>query len=282
MLSPANSTTCTVEELEFLTLAESVDKTLSRLDRSEREILAQRYELLSNVASYNGLLLGVSNTAWSNHTKQVELILKDLERTYVNSYNSTGNLNNKNFFTQRKITFQRLNNALLRFGQPDMGGRLLTGDVRTNLGLCSKSIVHQWNKLPGDATSIPNFTKNYETVAKMSRNLKRVGYVGIALTGINAAANIQKACTVEDSTSCSKSKYTQTGMAGGSIVGAGLGGYAVTWGVCSTVFSLPTVGTSTLWCGILAGSAGGILGGSIGGKYGEDLGDIVYQTTNNL
>lgn len=68
LLSPANSKECTVEEAEFLDIAESVDRTLLKLDSSERQILAKRYDLLSNVASYNGLLLGVSNTAWNAHT----------------------------------------------------------------------------------------------------------------------------------------------------------------------------------------------------------------------
>ncbi|MCG6202919.1 hypothetical protein [Psychromonas antarctica] len=57
-----------MEEAEFLDIAESVDRTLLKLDSSERQILAKRYDLLSNVASYNGLLLGVSNTAWNAHT----------------------------------------------------------------------------------------------------------------------------------------------------------------------------------------------------------------------
>ncbi|MFT4776759.1 MAG: hypothetical protein ACI9B7_001132 [Oleispira sp.] len=43
----------------------------------------------------------------------------------------------------------------------------------------------------------------------MAKNLNRVGYVGIALTGLDAAANIQKACTVGNDAACSKSKYPQ-------------------------------------------------------------------------
>jgi predicted Zn-ribbon and HTH transcriptional regulator len=74
LLSPANSKECTVEEAEFLDIAESVDRTLLKLDSSERQVLAKRYDFLSNVASYNGLLLGVSNTAWNAHTSQEKSI----------------------------------------------------------------------------------------------------------------------------------------------------------------------------------------------------------------
>ncbi|MCG6202853.1 hypothetical protein, partial [Psychromonas antarctica] len=221
-----------------------------------------------------------SNTTWNAHTSQVKSILKDLERSYVNSYNSTGNLNNQSFFTRRKVYFQRLDNALSRFGQPAMGGKLLSGDVRSNLGLSSKSIVHQWSKQPGNVTTIPNFAKNYETVAKMSRNLKRVGYVGIALTGVDAVANIQKACSVGDDAQCRKAKYTQTGKAGASVVGGIGGGMFATWATCSLVFGLPSAGTSTFWCAVVAGTAGGYVGAEAGGYVGNKGGEFLYRTNS--
>lgn len=279
LLSPATSRECTIEEAEFLNIAKAVDSTLLKLSNSEKQLLVNRYEFLSNVASYNGLFLGVSNTAWNAHTKQVKLILKDLERTYVTSYKLNGNLNNRSFFTQRKIQFARLDTALSRFAQPTLGGKLISGDIRSNLGLSTKSIIHQWSKQPGNVTTIPNFHKNYAAVAEMSRNLKRVGYVGIALTGFDAVANIQKACTVSDTTACSKAKFTQTGKAAGSIVGGTLGGAAATWATCSIVFSLPTGGTSFFWCSLVAGAGGGYAGGMIGGSGGDYIGEKLYIST---
>lgn len=277
LLSPANAQECTIEEAEFLNIAKAVDLTLLKLSNSEKQLLVNRYEFFSNVASYNGLLIGVSNTAWKAHTAQVTSILKDIERTYVTSYKSSGNLNNRNFFTQRKIQFARLDAALSRFGQPSLGGKLVTGDIRSNLGLSSKSIIHQWNKQPANATTVPNFHKNYAAVAEMSRNLKRVGYLGIMLTGVDAVSNIQKACTVGDDAQCSKSKYTQTGKAVGSIGGGALGGAVATWATCSIVFGLPTSGTSFFWCAVVAGAGGGYAGGKYGGEYGESKGEVLYK-----
>ena len=95
-----------------------------------------------------------------------------------------------------------------------------------NLGLSSKSIIHQWNKNPANTSTIPDFKNNYTTVAGMAKNLNRVGYVGIALTIFDAAANVKKACTVGDEAACSKSKYTQTGKAVGSVGGGMAAGYA--------------------------------------------------------
>jgi hypothetical protein len=278
LLSPADAQECTIEEAEFLNIAKAVDLTLLKLSNSEKQLLVNRYEFLSNVASYNGLFLGVSNTAWNAHTSQVKSILKDLERTYVTSYKSNGNLNNRSLFTQRKIQFARLDTALSRFAQPNFGGKLISGDIRSNLGLSSKSILHQWSKQPGNVTTVPNFHKNYAAVAKMSRNLKRVGYVGIALTGFDAVANIQKACTVSDTATCSKAKYTQTGKAGSSILGGIGGGMVATWATCTLVFGLPTGGTSAFWCAVAAGSAGGYAGGKYGGELGGFLGEELYMS----
>ncbi|MBU2872007.1 hypothetical protein [Colwellia sp. E2M01] len=277
LLSPADAQECTIEEAEFLNVAKAVDLTLLKLSNSEKQLLVNRYEFFSNVASYNGLLIGVSNTAWNAHTAQVKSILKDIERTYVTSYKSSGNLHNKNFFTQRKIQFARLDAALSRFGQPSLGGKLVAGDIRSNLGLSSKSIIHQWNKQPTNATTIPNFHKNYAAVAEMARNLKRVGYLGIVLTGVDAVSNVQKACTVGDDAQCSKSQYTQTGKAVGSIGGGVLGGAVATWATCSIVFGLPTGGTSFFWCAVVAGVGGGYAGGKYGGEYGESKGEVLYK-----
>ncbi|SON52106.1 hypothetical protein [Vibrio tapetis] len=278
LLSPAESNTCTLEEAQFLDIAKSVDRTLIALDRSERETLAKRYDFLSNVANYNGLLLGLSHNAWNAQVSQVKSILKDLEKSYVSSYKNNGNLSNSAFFTKRNMHFQRLDSALSRFGQPKMGGRIIAGDIRKNLGLSSRSIIYHWGQQKGGVTSIPNFSKNYATVASMSRNLKRVGYIGIALTGVDATANIKKACLTKSKAQCSKVKYTQIGKATGSISGGLVGGGVATWGVCTLMFGLPTGGTSAFWCAVVAGGAGGYVGGNMAGKYGESTGELLYKS----
>ena len=173
--------------------------------------------------------------------------------------------------------FQRLDNALSKFGQPIIGGNIIPGDIRGNLGLSSKSIIHQWSKQPGTVTNIPNFAKNYETVAKMSRNLKRVGYLGIVLTGVDSLSNIQKACTVGDDGQCRKSKYTETGKAVGSIGGGFLSG-ALAYGACNIIFGAPTAGTSLFWCSLVVGGGAGIVGGNYGGSGGQYLGEEIYKS----
>ncbi|WDE04215.1 hypothetical protein SG34_023170 [Thalassomonas viridans] len=277
LLSPATSSQCTLEEQAFYEVAKAVDLALLKLSTQERELLAKRYDFLASVASYNGLLLGVSNTSWNAHVRQVEGILKDIEGAYTASYNAHGNLNNNIFLERRRTHFARLNDALLRFGQPELGNRIKTGDIRSNLGLSTKSTIHQWKKLSGPAETIPNFARNYETVSKMASNLKRVGYLGIALTGIEAGVNIDKACTVGSEFACNHAKHKETGKAVGSIVGGAALGWGASYIGCNILFGLPSSGTSFFWCSLITGTTGGYLGGIGGSLGGQWAGNKVYS-----
>jgi len=71
----------------------------------ERELLVSRYEMISNIASYNGLLLGVAHTGWKAHVNQVEAILKEIEAAYVRTYSNNGRLSKQSFFNFRKANF---------------------------------------------------------------------------------------------------------------------------------------------------------------------------------
>lgn len=277
LISPTNSQECTEFEQQFQKYADEVDKKLRELDEREREILAKRYELLSNAAKYNGMLLGVANNSWTTHVTQVKTILTDLETAYVNSFNRHGSLKNSQFLQRRNLMFTRLDTALSRFAQPTLGGSLAAGNIRQNLGLSSKSMIHHWKSQGGTAQSIPHFAENYKTVANMAKNLKRVGYVGIALTGVEASANIVKACTEGNTQACTKSNYVESGKAVGAVIGGAGGGFLATWGVCTLAFSIPSGGTSALWCGIVAGSAGGIGGAAVLSKYASSGGELIYE-----
>ena len=281
LISPINSQECTEFEQLFQKYALEVDKKLRELNEQEKELLAKRYELLSNVAKYNGLLLGVANNSWQTHVTQVKGILTDLEKLYVSSYNRHGTLKNPSFLQRRKLIFTRLDAALRRFTQPDLGGNLYAGNLRQNLGLSSKSMIHHWQSKGGNINNIPHFAENYKTVANMAKNLKRVGYVGIALTGIEASANILKACEQGNRQACTKAKYVETGKAVGAIGGGIAGGFAATYGGCNLIFGAPTAGTSAFWCAIVAGGIAGAGGAAAGSKLSGSASEYTYDNVEN-
>ena len=112
----------------------------------------------------------------------------------------------------------------------------------------------------------------------MATNLKRVGYVGIALDGFQSYANIQQACLSQPGgDNCGRTKYRETGRLGGSIAGGGIGGFVTSYGVCNLVFGLETAGTSLLWCTIVAGATGGYFGAKKGGEFLGNKAETLYH-----
>ena len=58
-----------------------------------------------------------------------------------------------------------------------------------------------------------------------------------------------------------------------------IGGYAATYVACNVVLGLPSVGTSLLWCGVVAGGIGAFGAGFAGAKGGPLLGEWIYEAT---
>ncbi|MCI0507316.1 MAG: hypothetical protein L0Z73_14565 [Gammaproteobacteria bacterium] len=164
-------------------------------------------------------------------------------------------------------------------GRARMGLSIERGDLKRSLGLSSKSIVYQLKEYPAPVDSIPGFEKNHRQVIKYSKILKRAGYVGLALDGVQSAATIRKACTIGTEEECTRSKFSEGGRFSGSIGGGALGGWAG-YGLCNLVFGIESAGTSLLWCGIVAAGAGGYFGGKYEGEYAQGKGELLYKTYN--
>ena len=54
LVSPPGAQSCTREEAAFQDTAREVDKTLAKLDKQERRVLAEKYDFLSTIASTSG------------------------------------------------------------------------------------------------------------------------------------------------------------------------------------------------------------------------------------
>ncbi len=74
-----------------------------------------------------------------------------------------------------------------------------------------------------------------------------------------------------------KSKFSEGGRLVGSISGGAGGGLAGSYVVCNMLFGLQTGGTSLLWCGIVAGGAGGLIGGNLMSKITQSGGELIYE-----
>jgi len=90
--------------------------------------------------------------------------------------------------------------------------------------------------------------------------------VGIALNVGQSGIKIHEACTVGADLSCGKTTAGESGRLVGSILGGAGGstlGVGAGYTVCNLLLGLPTGGTSLLWCGIVAGVAGGTQEGNM-------------------
>jgi hypothetical protein len=76
---------------------------------------------------------------------------------------------------------------------------------------------------------------------------------------------------------CTKSKFSEGGRLSGSIVGGAAGGGVAAYITCNVIFGLPSGGTSMLWCGIVAGGAGGYFGATYSGDFMQSRGELLYE-----
>ncbi|MCF6324510.1 MAG: hypothetical protein L3J89_09340 [Gammaproteobacteria bacterium] len=278
IITPADSLQCSRFEAELAEAALVVDKNLATLSSEEQRMIAENYQLLNNIASTGGVGYGAALIYFSRHVKSIENTLRRIERLYVKTYNKSSKLNSPHFFQHRQQLFMLLNLNLKSFvGQARMGFTLNQTGLKKGLGLSTKSVLHQWKQQPGRVTSVPGFEKNYQNVARLSKTLKGAGYVGIALDVGKSGLKIHQACTVGAEQSCGKTTAGEGGRLVGSLGGGALGGLAG-YGLCNLVFSIPSAGTSLLWCGIVAGVAGGYLGGKYVGAFGKEKGEVLYET----
>ncbi len=278
IITPPDSSSCQRWESMMQQAALEVDKELARMTEKERKILANHYAVLSNVTTYTAPMYGWTNSYFAQKNKMVEHTLKQIERLYISSFQQNGSLRSQNFFSQRKALFVQLDKAINGMMERQLfGTNIPANKLKSELGLSSKAIVHQW-KTQGNTESLKGFSSNYTRLAKVAKNFSRLGYVSIALDVAGGAANIKEACTLaSNSTSCDKAKVVEPAKVAGSIGGGIVGGAAATYLACNLIFGIETLGTSLLWCSVVAGAAGGYGGSKFGKSKGEDTGEFIYK-----
>ncbi|MCF6255752.1 MAG: hypothetical protein L3K25_05540 [Gammaproteobacteria bacterium] len=278
IVTPPNSQQCSRFEADLMDAAALVDQKLAELTEADRKIMADNYQLLSNIASAGSNGYGATLVYFGHHVSRIKHILQQIENVYVQTYNATGKLGSTDFFQFRKQLFMRLDSTLNSFiGSARMGYTLDQARIKNSLGLNTKSILHQWKQQPGKVTSVPGFAKNYDEVAKLSGVLKGAGYVGIGLNVGQSGIKIHEACTIGADLSCGKTAAGEGGRLVGSIGGGAGSGAVAGYATCSLLLSLPSGGTSLLWCGIVAGIAGGYAGGEFFGDLGKHGGEALYE-----
>ena len=233
--------------------------------------------------------VGRATEAAKGYFEQVEKILVEIEKTYKNQYITSGTLIGEQFFVERRRLFGQLDSVLKMFMKHRFMFNEYT-DLKSALGLSSRSITHRWNET--GVSDIEGYATHIEKLANYVKWMETAGKIGIGLSAFDTAAKITEACTV--GRDCAKTSFTSIGEFSGSLIGGRvaskiLAGSAVDT-VCAVVLGAATFeagGAGALLCTL--GVAGGISYGSdkifsstmgtIGEFSGEKLG--FYEATSD-
>lgn len=88
-------------------------------------------------------------------------------------------------------------------------------DLKSALGLSSRSITHRWNET--GVSDIEGYATHIEKLAKYVKWMETAGKIGIGLSALDTAAKITEACTV--GRDCAKTSFTSIGEFAGSLAG---------------------------------------------------------------
>lgn len=273
VLGDADGAECTVEEAQLMDVADQVNRDVDQLSEDEAEFLVEHYDLLKFLTSTSSAGLGAGSLVIGQQIKAIQGSLKDLEQLHQTTYAKYGNLNQDEFYRQRKAIFKKLDFSL---GSIAKTGMSLDENMKLkrSLGLSSKSIVHHWDK--AGVGDIPGYSTHYDKVASAAKWARAGGILGITLDGSVSALAINEACTAGSDEECTRVKFAEVGRFSGSVGGGAAGALAGTT-LCVAV-GLGTGGVGGVACMILAGGAGSVAVGSTASSLTERFGDVLYES----
>ena len=268
----AQAQACSETELQLA--AGLRDPGVRRIEQPE--VTNRLYEALafSQTAQTPGGL-GAYAFATGRQIDEVTRILRELQTLYRQTYETTGALRGEAFFRQRRDLLRRLDGSLRGWLRRGLVGANET-HMRRGLGLSSKSIVHRWRTAGSSAQGAPALRTRIAALNRAAQGVRRLGYLGIGLDVVWSGAEIRRHLQ-ESRPDRNRRIAGETGRLAGSVGGGVLGGYAATYVACSVVLGLPSVGTSVLWCGVIAGGIGAFGGGFAGARGGPIVGEGIYD-----
>ncbi|MGV1165855.1 PAAR domain-containing protein, partial [Enterobacter asburiae] len=243
------------------------------------EMFAAAASTASDTYGYSGQ----ATEAAKGYFEQVEKILVEIEKTYKNQYITSGTLIGEQFFVERRRLFGQLDSVLKMFMKHRFMFNEYT-DLKSALGLSSRSITHRWNET--GISDIEGYATHIEKLAKYVKWMETAGKIGIGLSAFDTAANIIEACTV--GRDCAKTSFTSIGEFSGSLIGGAIAGKIVGTAaantVCAIVLGAATIeaaGAGALLCTL--GVNGAIAYGSdkATSAFGGFVGESLYEVTSN-
>lgn len=243
------------------------------------EMFAATASTASDTYGYSGQV----TEAAKGYFERIEKILIEIEKTYKNQYITSGTLIGEQFFVQRRQLFAQLDGVLKMF----MKHRFMFNeyaDLKSALGLSSRSITHKWNET--GVSDIEGYATHIEKAARYVKLMETAGKIGLGLSALDTASKITEACTV--GRDCAKTAFTSVGEFNRSLIGGMIAGKiadsAAANTVCAVVLGAATVeagGVGALLCTL--GVNGAIAYGSdkASSAFGGFVGESLYEVTSH-
>lgn len=278
VLSDPNNLQCTREEALLMEAAGKTNAALKPLSPEEADFMVRHREEIETFLDYGSKGIGVGESMFANNLGNVKTVLNDIDALHKRTFQADGHLRSPEFFAERKRLLAQLNTnltALTRkgIGFPDHP------NLKSALGISSRSLVHRWTKA-GAAEQIPGYATHIDGVSKAAKVVKYGGWIGTAIGGGASYFKVQEVCAAGNTEACKKIKFTETGSFAGGFAGGAAAGAALTAPVVAGLcvgLGVPTGGLATLACGIVAVGVGSFTSGAIGGFIGELGGEVIYE-----
>lgn len=280
VLSDPNNQQCTREEALLMEAAAKTNEALKPLSPSEADFMARHHAEIEGFLSQGSTAIGMGEAMFARNLEAVKGTLRDIEALHQSAFLKDGNLRSPEFFAERKRLLAQLNTGLTGLvrkgiGFPDHP------NLKSALGISSRSLVHRWTKA-GAPEQIPGYATHIDGVAKAAKVVKYGGWFGTAVGGGASYLKVQDVCTAGATEACEKIRFTETGSFAGGVAGGALAGGIFTTPVVGTVclaLGVPTGGMATLACGIVLVGGASVAGGALGGSAGEMMGEVLYEMT---
>lgn len=278
VLADPNNLSCTREEALLMAAAEKVNEALQALTPDEADFMADHREEIESFLTHGSTAVGIGEAIFAQNLQSVRNALRDIEALHQRFFQRDGHLRSPDFFAERKRLLGQLDAQLTGLTKKGIGFPDHP-NLKSALGISSRSLVHRWRKA-GAPGEIPGYATHIDGVAKAAKYVKYGGWLGTAVSGGVSYMKIQDVCTAGDTEACRRIRLTETGgfaggVAGGVAAGALLTGSTV--GAICLGLGVPTGGAGTLVCGLVVVGAGSFGAGVAGGMAGEEIGDMIYE-----
>lgn len=280
VLSDPKNLQCTLEEAQLMAAAAKVNTALQSLTPEEADFMALHRDEVESFLILGSTSIGAGMAVFASNLENVKSVLLDIEALHQRSFLRDGHLRSPEFFVERKRLLNQLDSHLTGLTKKGIGF-LDHPNLKSALGISSRSLVHRWTKA-GAPGQIPGYATHMGGVAKAAKYVKYGGWLGTALGGGASYMKVQEVCTAGDEQACKKVKLTEGGSFLGGVAGGAAAGSMLTSstvGAVCLVLGVPTVGAGTFVCGLIVVGVGSLAAGAALGRAGDKAGEIIYEVS---